>query len=533
MKEIDVLIIGAGPVGLFCANEALRHGLSCRIIDKKTGLSNHSKALGIHIRSLDLLSDCGFLEEVLKQGHQVEGVTFKADGKEIVNANFSEIQASRHYLIDLPQNKTESILYQGLLNKSIEVEWKTELTDLIQTPESITATIQKPNGNNKTIHAKWLIACDGAHSTVRHLLNAPFVGAKYQKNWWLADLHVHWMVPENRMAIYMSKHGPLACFPMGEKRYRLVMTAPEGHTAEPSFHDIKEAFTERSTDLAQLDEPIWLSQFSIHHRQIDQYRHDRIFFAGDAAHIHSPMGGQGLNTGLQDVYNLIWKLALVEHHEANPDILNTYQIERHPVGAAVLKKTDEMTKMILLTNKYAIRLRNAFIKLLLSMKNIRKAIIRDLAELTISYAKSPIVEHHGKIKSFIPGAFCPEFHLFNPITQSIEASDQLLQGKQHHLLIFSGPNEKLEERHLQLAKTLFKKYKDILKIHLILSHPDPELNWRGQVWHDEGLVMFNKHQIKKPSLVLVRPDKYIGLVQQPIQEKQLFSYFQKWLPRRL
>lgn len=527
-NQIDVLVVGAGPVGLFCANELIRHGLNCRIVDKKSGLSVKSKALGIHIRTLDVFADCGFLDEVLAQGHQVKGVIFKSKGKELIHASFEDIEASRHYLIDLPQNKTETILYQELQKKGLDVEWNTELADFSQAEEKIKAIVKKADEKTETIEADWLIACDGAHSTIRKQTKADFKGAEYNKNWWLADLFIDWDVPGDYMAIYVSEKGPLACFPMGNKRYRLVMTAPEGATKDPSMEDMKKAFEERCSDKAKLSDPIWLSQFFIHHRQIEQYRHNRIFFAGDAAHIHSPMGGQGLNTGIQDIYNLVWKLALVQKKQANPKLLDSYQIERHPVGENVLKKTDVMTRMILLKNSFAVSLRNYIAKMLLSFKPVKRIFMKDMAELTISYAKSPIVTENGRISTIKAGTYCPELLFIEPATRASISSFDILKGTKHHLLLFSGLNQKPEPL-IELATKLTHRYPEVLTTHLILSQPGDEKGWPGPIWHDEGQKVHKKLALNDPALIFIRPDKYVGLIQNPVKEKELFNYLENWL----
>ncbi|WP_020424300.1 FAD-dependent monooxygenase [Legionella tunisiensis] len=339
-NRLDVLVVGAGPVGLFCANELTRHGIPCRIIDKKAELSDKSKALGIHIRTLDVLEDCGFIDEILAQGLKVEGALLKAHEKLLVDVDFSLVEGDRHYLVDLPQDKTERILHAGLVTKGLQVEWQTELTGIEQAANHTIATLKRADGSSEQVNAAWIIACDGSHSTLRHLVNADFLGATYKEVWWLADLHIDWNLPKNKMAIFVSHHGPMAAFPMGEKRYRLVLVAPEGSSidATPTIQDIEQAFKQRSAENATLSDPIWLTQFGIHHRQIQQYRYGRLFFAGDAAHIHSPMGGQGLNTGIQDIYNLIWKLTLVQKGLAQDSLLDSYHKERYPIGKGVLKK---------------------------------------------------------------------------------------------------------------------------------------------------------------------------------------------------
>lgn len=515
-KNIDVLIVGAGPVGLFCANELTRHGLTCRIIDKKDCLSEHSKALGIHIRTLDVLEDCGLLKEVEQQGHQVEGVLFKSKGKTLVNATFAGVKANRHFLIDLPQNKTESIFNESLKEKGINVEWGTELTHVSQSAQEITATIKKPNNKVELFNANWLIACDGAHSTVRHQVGAEFKGSAYKQEWWLADLLVDWKVPDNRMAIFISKNGPLACFPMGNKRYRLVMTANNSN-GDPSLEEVNNEFKRRSSDLATLSNPIWLSQFSIHHRQIQQYRYDRVFFAGDAAHIHSPMGGQGLNTGIQDIYNLIWKLALVEKGKAKPDLLNSYHAERYPVGQDVLKKTDMMTRMILLKNPFAIAARNAFISFITSFNKVKNTLATDIAELSISYAKSPIVFQSGCTQKIKAGEFFPDFELTDTATQKTTTTNTIIQGTLHHLFIFSGMNSKNNNDLISLAESLSKKYQQTTQVHLILAEKPPHILWNTKTWIDNDQI-HQRFGIKKPTLMLIRPDKYVGLLKNPINK---------------
>ncbi len=164
---LDVLIVGAGPVGLFCANELTRQGLSCRIFDKKSTISDKSKALAIHIRTLDLLRDCGFIEEILIQGQKVHGVLFKSKGNELIHATYANVEADYHFVIDLPQSKTEQILYQGLVDRGLQVEWQTELTEMEQKSNHTVSTLRHVDGRIEKVQASWVIACDGSHSTLR------------------------------------------------------------------------------------------------------------------------------------------------------------------------------------------------------------------------------------------------------------------------------------------------------------------------------------------------------------------------------
>ncbi|WP_419420131.1 FAD-dependent monooxygenase [Legionella sp. D16C41] len=521
---IDVLVVGAGPVGLFCANELSRHGLNCRIIDKKATLSDKSKALAIHIRTLEALEDTSFLNDVFEEGHKVYGVLFKADGKVVTEVSFDNIGSNYNFLIDLPQNKTERIFYQGLLARDITLEWQTELVSFTDGDPTV-AVVKKANGQTEEIATKWIIACDGSHSTLRKLCHANFLGAEYKQRWWLADIHVQWDMPEDKMIMYVSHGGPLACFPMGNRRYRFVATAPINKTEEPTLEDIITLFNERSSDKAVLSDPVWLAEFSIHHRQIDNYRYNHVFFCGDAAHIHSPAGGQGLNTGIQDVYNLVWKLSLVLKGYSPESLLNSYQLERHPIAKAVLKKTDIMTKMFLLKNKSLISLRNRLVSALSSYDFIISPIAKDLAELDISYAKSPIVCVMGQKTRFRIGQFIPAIALKSLRHRTSQLIEQICQGTLHHLFIFLKKNDLTEAMDKQLVE-LAKSYQAVLEVHLVVIDSLDCNSQLSSVWVDENYIIQDRFHIKNCASVVVRPDKYIGFVESPFNFKSLETWLE-------
>ncbi|QEY52821.1 FAD-dependent monooxygenase [Legionella longbeachae] len=524
----DVLIVGAGPVGLFCANELTRQGLSCRIIDKKAQLSDKSKALALHIRTLDLLDDCGFLDEIIDKGLKVDGVLFKSKGKKLIDATFANLDADHNFLIDLPQDKTERVFYKGLIDKGLNVEWQTELTAVEETSNHVVSTLKLANGQNETIQSSWIIACDGSHSTLRKLVHAEFIGASIQQTWWLADLMIDWELPENKLILYVSDKGPLACFPMGEKRYRVVMTAPERIMHEaPSMEDIERAFKLRCSDKATLSDPLWISPFGIDHKQIQKYRYGRVFFAGDAAHIHSPMGGQGLNTGLQDIYNLSWKLALVHKGFAKDILLDSYHSERHPIAAAVLKKTGLMTYMIMIKNPMFIYLRNFIMHMATSFDFVKKAILYDLAELSVSYSKSSIVKTLGRKTNFKIGEFLNNFPLIDVQTQEKKELHQITQGTMHHLLLFTGTTGNQPTILIEIAKVIEQRFNGLLKAHIVLSQSETLLSFDNiSVFIDENKKMHQHFSISQSIAVLIRPDKYLGLTQDPVDKDELLHYME-------
>ncbi|WP_454782143.1 FAD-dependent monooxygenase [Legionella sp. WA2022007384] len=526
---LDVLVVGAGPVGLFCANELTRQGLNCRIIDKKSTLSDKSKALAIHIRTLDLLRDCGFIEEILIQGQKVHGVLFKSKGHELIDATYENVEADYHFVIDLPQSKTEQILHQGLIDRGLHVEWQTELTEIEQTSTHIVSTLKHVDGHIETVQASWVIACDGSHSTLRKQVNAEFIGSSYKQTWWLADVLIDWKLPEDKFILYVSDKGPAACFPMGEKRYRIVMTAPEkNRIQEPTMEDIVQAFKLRCTDKASLHDPVWISQFGIDHKQIQNYRYGRVFFAGDAAHVNSPMGGQGLNTGLQDIYNLAWKLALVHKGLAHDALLDSYHSERHPIAAAVLKKTGVMTHLIMMTNPLLIAFRNFILHTAMSFDAMKNLVLNDLAELSVNYAKSPIVKVLGQKTQFKIGAFLIDFPLIDAKSKEKKELHQITQGTRHHLLLFTGlvPNQSLPL--FELAAEMEQRFKGLIKTHILCSSSEMTLPVEEMsLLIDENQKMHQYFKINQATAVLIRPDKYIGLTQMPINKDALLGYIER------
>lgn len=519
---IDVLVVGAGPVGLFCANELTRHGINCRIIDKKKALTEHSKAIALHIRTLELLEDCDFIHDILDEGHKIYGALFKSNDTLLSEINFTNLSSNYDFLINLPQNQTEHIFYQKLVEKQIPVEWQSELIAFKEgTP--VIAYVKNPDDQIEEIQAQWIIACDGAHSTLRELCHANFVGSDDEQSWWLADLMIDWEVPQNKMIFYVSPHGPLACFPLGENRYRLVMAAPD---EPPNFEGIFNIFNDRSSDQAKLSEPTWMTKFSIHYKQIEHYQYKHVFFCGDAAHIHSPMGGQGLNTGIQDVYNLVWKLSLVLKGLAKPSLLASYHAERYPIAKAVLKKTDMMTKMVSIKNKSLIHLRNKLISALSSHDLITAPMAKDLAELNISYAKSPIVKMEGKTR-FKLGEYLPSVILKSFKARHTVLLEKLCQGTLHHVFLLLRAKQMSSALDKELVE-LEKKYHALFKLHLIVLDSLQVHSTLESIWLDENFMIQNRFDITDSACVVVRPDKYIGYIVAPFNLEALNTWLNEW-----
>ncbi len=342
-----VLVAGAGPTGMTAAMELARFGVPVRIIDKYKEPSNTSRALAVQSRTLEFFAQRGLSEEMVRLGNKGEATTLYADGKALGRVDFGAIPSRFNYILLLAQSETERILREHLHRRGVSIECETELIAFAQ-PESsgVRAIVRKPNGSLEEIDAAYLIAAEGAHSVVRHTLNLPFKGKSLEHSYALADLYVDGALPESELSIFLGKTGLLAVFAMGSKRFRVIATEQQeaGRDApDPDLPYMQQLYDRGAHIPARFRDLVWSSRFRINSRMLDRLQEKNVFFGGDSAHIHSPAGGQGMNTGIGDMVNLAWKLALLYRGEAKRDLLETYQAERLPVIQRIVSTTETAT----------------------------------------------------------------------------------------------------------------------------------------------------------------------------------------------
>jgi len=397
----DVLIIGAGPVGLTLAAELARFGVSVRILDKASARTDKSKALVLWPRTLELLNRANAATAFVDAGLKVTAANITGQHL-IAHIALDDVASPFPFALMLPQSDTERLLTQHLSTYNIAVERNLELTAFTQSPEGILATISDDNGPTHTIAAKYLIGCDGAHSAVRHQLGMPFTGDTLPSDWILADVHLTGDALTQAVTIAWHTEGILALFPIGGNRYRVIADVgptPQGTPRpDPTLPNVQAALDTRGPGGITASDPIWLATFHINERKVADYRSGRVFLAGDAAHIHSPAGGQGMNTGMQDACNLAWKLALVHHGICKPNLLDSYSPERSAVGDEVLKNAGRLTRIAILHGEARQFLRNHLASLLFGLSPIRHLAAEALTELAIGYPNSPLTLSHTHIR---------------------------------------------------------------------------------------------------------------------------------------
>ena len=393
-NDTDILIVGAGPVGLFLANECARRGLKWRLVEARAAQSQHSKALAIFPRTLEIFDMAGIAAPFLEKANRVAWVTAITSGRTLARIRF-EPASPYGFVAMVPQDLTERLLAEELQRKGGSVEYNTALVAVEQKDGHVEVALDR-NGETIKLRASYLVGCDGAHSKVRHLLDLPFAGQAYQASFLLADVETNEALPADEMQLCPSEFGPLAIFPMSATRRRIVATIDQVEGDAPSLELVRRLLVQRAPGGIEARGLHWSSYFRIHHRQVARLRVGRLFVAGDAAHIHSPFGGQGMNTGLQDAWNLVWKLDLAVRGRGSEQLLESYTAERRPVIRAVIALTDAMTRAMGTKSKVALVLRNALFPLISRLPPVQRALVRRLSQLGIDYRGSPIVEGSGE-----------------------------------------------------------------------------------------------------------------------------------------
>jgi 2-polyprenyl-6-methoxyphenol hydroxylase-like FAD-dependent oxidoreductase len=557
IMALDALVVGAGPVGLVMASELRRHGLSCRIIDKSDGPSIWSKAQVIHARTLECFQDMGVVDEILARGRPVSGSRIMTPQLQaIARVDLGGIDSPYPYFLSLSQRETELILAQHIeRTHDVHIERNVTLDGFTQDANGVVAKLIHVDGSTEEVHVPWLLGCDGAHSVVRKTLGLPFEGSTYDQRIVQADVRVDFphAVHDDEIAIFLGPQGMVAFFPLpGEHRYRMLTFVEPEDERPVEIELFKALLADRGPVGAELSDPAWMVDFRIHCRLVARYRVGRAFLSGDAAHIHSPAGGQGMNTGIQDAYNLAWKLALVHRGRAKESLLDSYEAERRPIADAVLRSTDASTKgfaaAVSVKNPIALGIRNNLMSFVTSLDVVKSRAGRSMSQIEIGYPKSPIVgqdqvslwsvgmggsaEHPGLSDwahfgdGPAPGTRVPDF----PIGE--KTLFDVLHGPQHTLFCFDGAAATDEGYHRleQIITQAKNRLGDGLKAFVVVpmaSRPDA-LAVDVPVLFDTDGEMHRRFGARSECLYLVRPDGYVAYRCQPADEHRFSAYLDRF-----
>ena len=509
--QVDVLVVGAGPTGLALAAQLQRYGVSFRIIDRALDRAHESRALGVQPRTLEVLAGLGVTEQLVQRGNEAVRLQLHA-GRKVVRLQLFDIGAddtAYPYLLFLSQAETERILGDHLAKHGVEIERGVELRELSQSGGGVSCRLRGPGEQEERVQAGYVVGCDGAHSTVRAQAGIAFEGMAYPQTFVLADVEAEG-VERGTAHAFMAAQGILLFFPLeSPATWRLIAMRPRSDPTPVdrpvTLGEVQSLVDAYTATPVRLSDPVWMTNFRLHNRGATRYRSGRIFLAGDAAHIHSPAGAQGMNTGIQDVVNLGWKLALVVSGRAGPALLDTYEQERAPVGRRVLRFTDRAFTAGTSTNPLVRFVRAQIVPRLLPLavrsRRARALGFRTLAQLAIRYRRSPLSvdgphppRHGPKPGDRLPDASVRDRGEARSLHGAVSAPG-------FHLLL-CGPAAAWPAAGAEFED----RWRGLVTVHRVTRDDVPG------VLHDHTGVVRRRLGLHDPSVVhyLVRPDGHIG-----------------------
>ncbi|MDN3027271.1 FAD-dependent oxidoreductase [Streptomyces sp. S.PB5] len=449
------LVVGAGAVGLTAAHELARRGVRVRLVDAAPGPATTSRAVAVHPRTLETFAQMGVVDDLLTRGRQNRAFTMYSGGRRLVRleADYSTMPTSYPYTLIVPQTETEAVLREAVARLGVDVEWGVRLTGFTQDADGVRVGLRDADGTQTTVRTSWLVGCDGGHSTVRKLLGLELIGES-SETWMLADAPVETDLPPD--TIYWTHTGGHALMMVPYARdghWRLLDTAPapDGGTAELGAR--LSAGLGRDVKVGEAE---WTSTFTFQQRMVERMHKGRVFVAGDAAHVHSPASGQGMNTGVQEAYNLAWKLAQVDLGNAGRTLLDTYSEERVPIGEALLGSTRTATFLVQLKNLLASAALPVVFTVVRNVRPLRKAIQRKvlggMSGLRIGYDESSLstVDAYREIAGTVslsvsvptpgpgPGRRITEAQVHDPGSPGCRALHDELRDPRWSLLLAAG-----------------------------------------------------------------------------------------------
>jgi 2-polyprenyl-6-methoxyphenol hydroxylase-like FAD-dependent oxidoreductase len=534
------------------AAQLLAPAVHCRIIDKATARSPHSRALVVQPRTLELLDAMGLAQDLVAAGRPTPQVALYLNRERVAALDIKKTgitDTAFPFLLFVSQVETERVL-EGHLNRlGAAVERPVELVSFTQDANGVTAELQHGDGRRETVRAGYLVGCDGAHSAVRKGLGLRFEGEAYAQDFILADVEISWSLGHDQLSVCLNDDGTFVVFPLKDERlYRIITirtTAPAADAGDPTLAEMQALADQRSPVPLTLSAPRWLARFRLHHRAASAYRVGRGFVAGDAAHIHSPAGGQGMNTGIQDAANLAWKLALIVRWQAPASLLDSYHDERWPVGQALLKTTDRLFSAGTSRNRLLVGLRNLVMptvaERVMGSRRLRARMFRFIGQLGIGYPRSPIVDENlaGAERRFRAAPGKGERAPLTVLTaaadgeKAITISPRLRSGR-HHLLVFTGPPPASEPAALRPkvneALGPHQALCDLLFIRHGLQGEGAAPDVAGDLVNDDGGVLHELYGLSGPGLYLIRPDGYIAFRTPGLDTAALAAYLRRVYP---
>jgi len=542
-SHIAVLIVGAGPVGLATAALLRQHGIEVRIIEKNAGPTPYSKAIGVHARTLESMHALDLTEQLIDDGHPMHAFRLNEAGRTIMSAGFGHIDSPYGFVLGLPQSRTERRLLLRLQQLGGGVDWETTLTRMEQWGNPADPTqpavvrVKNSRGMEELVSCNWLIGADGSRSSVRELAGIDFPGGDYGNAFILGDVKIDWDGQKNELQFFLSRNGYLLVVPMPDGMHRLIAQMGKSYEdfqkserPQATLEDLQRIVDANGPGDIRVHSPQWLTCAPFYHRRAETPVRGRIVLAGDAYHLFSPLGAQGLNTGFQDAFNLTWKLAFIEKGWGDPELLvNSYQDERDGIAKLIAAVTSKTTKYITATSLPKRLYRQWATRYYNKTERVQSALPRLLAGLMQSYGRSAFLSGGSadglpQAGSRIPHAWLPDGRAQRPIAS-------LIHGTKYSLLLMRNC---LDDNAIESIERFWHDANRACYPFLQLIVISRETaSWQARLPQDCGLIddrlgsMFKALREYREAMLLVRPDGFCALSSKQWSFDDVARYFKR------
>lgn len=528
-----VLIVGAGPTGLVLAAELARRGVMPRIIDAGPREVRESRAVAVVARSLELLDDLGIAATAVEQGVPLRALNFYEGTTPLAELDVTAVDSPFPMDLCIAQWQTTGLLREKVADLGVEIEWDTRLASYQSDGAGVTAHIVDRRGRTESCETGWLIGCDGSHSAVREGAGIGWDTDDLRRGFILGDFLADWHIARDRFHVWFAKSGLVAVFPMPGGFWRALVSTPDDNPPRnPQLTDFADSVAKRTPLNSKLRELQWSSSFVATEGLAAQFRQGRILLAGDAAHSHSPVGGQGMNTGMQDAYNLGWKMALVASGRCDPALLDSYQAERRPVAVAVVNATSTATRVATGSGLVARRSRRHALRFFSQFNSLQEKFSNAIGDHLVNYRNSTLVSENWFNANVAPwsdaddtGPAAGEVVRDGYVETRLGpvALRRVYRGDGHHLMLFAA-DESDPDTLIGWQRQAEAAMAGHGQVHLITRCHLPSAPTEG-VFADVHGDAHNRYGVRRPSLYLIRPDKYVGHRNDTIDFATVREYF--------
>ena len=548
--DADVLVIGAGPVGMTVANELLRHGVKPRIVDKSPSIREVTKAMILHVRTQEVLDKVGVAERARREAQPLKEVAVHAYGKHVGSWDLDDIDSPYKHPLIIGQNRTQHLLLDLLQERGADVQWNTEALSFEMTADGVTTKLKSIDPVTKaereqTIRSQYIVGAEGSNSLVRRSLNFTFEGERYTGEQFIqADCKIKWALPKRRSYLFLTPVGYMMVIEFPDDIVRIFISLPDDSAAgaaaaasqlgaveamneAPTLDEIRHHFEQLSGFTCELSEPGWMARYRTSHRYSNRFSRDRAFLAGDAGHVHVPIGGQGMNTGIQDAFNLGWKLAGVVKGSFKNSILESYHAERHPVAEGLIRGTNFAYQGVLHPSELRQWATRMFGPYLIRSDRVQNFMRNTLEELKVFYPESPINLDLGGAKGPKPGERIRDAEMVRASDKATLSLNEITRSTAFTLLLFAGTEASGAYPDIaKLATGIANRYAGTVEPYAVIVDPKlpRDLFKPDRVLIDTLHIAHDAYGVAGPVFFLLRPDTYVAARGPISAQEKLFSY---------